>query len=393
MTDKDSIDAPVSVVVPAKDEARTIVRVIETMAALPKIDEVIVVDNNSTDETASVAAAAGARVVAEAQPGMGHAIRAGFIAARNDWVIKVDADLDRFDMSLFSRMIEARAPGVGLVKGIWQDPRDPMPMTRYLVIPALRQMYPGLGGLLAPNSGIYAFDRSLIALPELVGSYAADLDVLLRVHASGAGVAEADIGRIANNPRDPSHYASMTEVIMGFFLRKRDLRITEEIVVLAESATQVITGCLGRLVAHLRAGGRVTVFLRNPGSSAGRVLNEALQVFPTAAVRPFGDAAGFRPADTSSCLHLIAPHPSTGQQDGVRTALAMQEALDVDADILLLSVDPDGYEIADFRADTGLDIAEGLAVKQAALARLDRGNSDALPREVFETYLPSGDIS
>ena len=247
---------PVSVIVPARNEAATIARVIETMSAMPLVEEIVVVDNGSTDDTAEIATAAGGRVVTEARPGMGHAIRAGFIAARNDWVIKVDADLDRFDTSLFGRMIAARTPGVGLIKGLWQDPRDAMPMTRYLVMPALRQMFPALGGLNAPNSGIYAFDRSLTRA-------ARDHRGLRRRYRRDAARPRGRARRwqrsISDGPTTTRATARITapmsDTIMAFFLRQRDLQITREVVVLAETAAQVATGCLGTVASHARAGG------------------------------------------------------------------------------------------------------------------------------------------
>lgn len=70
----------VAAVIPARNEAGAIGRVI---AALPRdlVGQVIVVDNGSTDNTAAVATAAGARVVAEARPGYGRACAAGAVAA------------------------------------------------------------------------------------------------------------------------------------------------------------------------------------------------------------------------------------------------------------------------------------------------------------------------
>jgi hypothetical protein len=56
------------------------------------VDEVIVVDNASADGSAAAARAHGARVVAEAARGYGHAYRAGFAAAASDIIITMDAD-------------------------------------------------------------------------------------------------------------------------------------------------------------------------------------------------------------------------------------------------------------------------------------------------------------
>ena len=371
--------APISVVVPARNEAATIARVIETMRAMTLVEEVVVVDNGSTDETARVAAAAGGRVVAEARPGMGHAIRAGFIAARNDWVMKVDADLDRFDTSLFSRMIAARAPGVGLVKGQWQDPRDPMPMTRYLVMPALRQMFPALGGLNAPNSGIYAFDRSLIALPEIVGDYAADLDVMLRVHAAGAEVTEVDIGRLDNNLRDSAHYSAMSDTIMGFFLRQRDLRITEETVVLAETAEQVATGCLGTIASHARAGGRVNVFLENADTVAARALQAALHVYPTVQIGPLAGAITFCPAPSASGVRVIAPQGAGDEANPLQPALNLLAGRHAKTVLLM----PDGAADQPGQANTGFDIARGAQIKADLLRELGLPDRNLPLREGF----------
>ncbi|GLI26286.1 glycosyl transferase family A [Agromyces rhizosphaerae] len=55
-------------------------------------DEVVVVDNGSTDDTAAVAIAAGARVVREPRKGVLRATAAGFDAARGDVIGRLDAD-------------------------------------------------------------------------------------------------------------------------------------------------------------------------------------------------------------------------------------------------------------------------------------------------------------
>lgn len=57
-----------------------------------EVDEVIVVDNNSTDGTAEVARAHGARVVFEREPGYGRAYQAGFAVARSEILVTLDGD-------------------------------------------------------------------------------------------------------------------------------------------------------------------------------------------------------------------------------------------------------------------------------------------------------------
>lgn len=370
---------PVSVVIPARNEAQTIGSVIERLSGLGWVDEIVVVDNASTDGTAEAAAVAGARSIHEPEPGMGHAVRAGLRVARNDWVMKVDADLEGFDTARFSGLVQARAPGIGLIKGAWNDPGDDMPMTRLLVLPAIRLLFPGLAHLSAPNSGIYLVNRSLIAHQEIVGGYAADLDVMLRVHAAGAGVAEIDIGEIEHDPRDLSHYNAMAENIMALFLSRQEKRITEEMVVVAESAEQVIRNCLGVLADRSRSGGVVTVFLQKAGGDAADRLRAVLAPFPTARLRPMKDAMSFTTLRPNGRLRLIAPYPHESGGDALRTALRLRSQMPEDTELLLM---PDKGKA--FRADVTIEVGEGALVRQSALEQ--RGLKAGGSREVFQSF-------
>jgi len=80
-------------VVPALDEAQAIGAVVAALRAQPLIDRVIVVDNGSHDQTAMVAAAAGATVVSEPIRGYGRACHAGVAAAEGaDVIVLLDGD-------------------------------------------------------------------------------------------------------------------------------------------------------------------------------------------------------------------------------------------------------------------------------------------------------------
>ena len=80
----------ISVVIPCHNEEEGIVAVLEQMPSI--VDEVVVVDNCSTDGTARVAAERGARVVAERRKGYGVAFKTGFAAARGDVIVTMDGD-------------------------------------------------------------------------------------------------------------------------------------------------------------------------------------------------------------------------------------------------------------------------------------------------------------
>jgi glycosyltransferase involved in cell wall biosynthesis len=82
----------VSVVFPAYNEGGNIRRAVEDFFVPGVIDEVVVVDNNSRDMTATEAAAARARVVREARQGYGHALRRGLTEASGDLIILAEPD-------------------------------------------------------------------------------------------------------------------------------------------------------------------------------------------------------------------------------------------------------------------------------------------------------------
>jgi glycosyltransferase involved in cell wall biosynthesis len=87
----------ISFVIPAYNEAVNMVAVLDTIPHLALAQrslfaEVIVVDNNCTDDTAAIAEENGARVVPQPLRGYGNAYRAGISAAQGDVVITGDAD-------------------------------------------------------------------------------------------------------------------------------------------------------------------------------------------------------------------------------------------------------------------------------------------------------------
>jgi glycosyltransferase involved in cell wall biosynthesis len=101
-------DCRVTVVLPCLNEAASLPGVLD---ALPPGYRALVVDNNSTDDTAAVARAHGADVVAEAQPGYGAAVHAGVVAATTELVAVLDGDgsLDPAELPALVADVEAGA--------------------------------------------------------------------------------------------------------------------------------------------------------------------------------------------------------------------------------------------------------------------------------------------
>jgi dolichol-phosphate mannosyltransferase len=93
------LDVSISVVVPARNEARRLGRCLAALAADPAVTEVLVVDDESTDDTGEVARGHGARVVSgrplpPTWAGKAWALQQGLEAATGEWVVTLDADAE-----------------------------------------------------------------------------------------------------------------------------------------------------------------------------------------------------------------------------------------------------------------------------------------------------------
>jgi glycosyltransferase involved in cell wall biosynthesis len=113
-----SDDPRISVVIPALNEAENLPYVLPRLPA--EVDEVVLVDGHSTDDTVAVACRLlpGIRIVTQAQgrPGKGEALRAGFAACTGDIIVMLDADgsTDPAEIPLFVGGLRA---GADFVKG------------------------------------------------------------------------------------------------------------------------------------------------------------------------------------------------------------------------------------------------------------------------------------
>lgn len=207
----------VSVVLPALNEEATvgdIVRVIrrELMTeAVPLVDELVVIDSGSTDRTAEVAAAAGARVVARdailpripAVPGKGEVLWRSLMVTEGDIVCFVDADLRDFSADFVTGIVGPLLtdPDVDFVKAMYDRPLGDTPgqggrVTELVARPLLNLHWPQLAGFVQPLGGEYAARRSLLErLPFPVG-YGVELGLLVdALHTVGLdALAQVDVG-------------------------------------------------------------------------------------------------------------------------------------------------------------------------------------------------------
>ena len=206
----------VAVCVPAHNEASTVAGVVRAVrdphlratGGSGLVDEVLVVDDGSTDATADVAQAAGARVLRLPQRvGKGGAMRAGLDATDGEILVFLDADVENttgaFVTSLLGPLLapEGQAPDVALVKGFYERPLGGSPtgggrVNELVARPVLDVLFPSLAGVRQPLAGETAAPRWVLEKVGLDPGYGVEMGLLLDVAArlGVSAIAQVDLG-------------------------------------------------------------------------------------------------------------------------------------------------------------------------------------------------------
>ncbi|HET8560221.1 MAG TPA: glucosyl-3-phosphoglycerate synthase [Marmoricola sp.] len=209
----------VSLVVPARNEAATVGDVVSRVRdalvdTVALLDEIVVIDSDSTDDTYAVATDAGASVFRSAEirpdlgsvPGKGEAMWKSLFVARGDLLVFMDADLLDWDTHFVPGLLGPLLtdPDVALVKGFYERPGlgtlEGGRVTELVARPLIAIAFPELAGLVQPLAGEWAVRRSLFASLNVPTGYAVELAALVDT-ASTLGVdaiAQVDLGRRAH---------------------------------------------------------------------------------------------------------------------------------------------------------------------------------------------------
>jgi glucosyl-3-phosphoglycerate synthase len=213
---KTRVGSRISVCLPACNEEATIGEIVATvradlMEAVPLVDELIVVDDGSTDATAAVAAGEGARVVAESEVlaqagpgfGKGNALWKSLFVSSGDLVCWLDADVRNFGPHFVTRLVEPLLtdPGTGFVKAYYRRPlhgeRDGGGRVTELVArPLISHLFPKLAHIVQPLAGEYAGRRSVLEAIPFVQGWGVEIGLLIDVmeHAGVEAIAQVDLG-------------------------------------------------------------------------------------------------------------------------------------------------------------------------------------------------------
>jgi glucosyl-3-phosphoglycerate synthase len=213
----------VSVCLPARECAATIGPIVATLSAMRDrgaIDEVVVIDADSADGTAEIAAGAGAAVYQETElmpqygpvAGKGDAMWRALSVLDGELVCFLDADVHEFPphypIGLLGPLLELDE--VQFVKAHYRRPfqhgdvvvADGGGRVNHLLArPALAIFYPALAGVRQPLAGEIAARRSLLERLPFATGYGVEIAMLLDVHdAVGLdGIAQVDLERHRNS--------------------------------------------------------------------------------------------------------------------------------------------------------------------------------------------------
>ena len=239
--------ARISVVIPARNEERTIAGVVGALRSalverIPLIDEVVVIDSDSADRTAAAAAKAGATVHGARDiapelggyPGKGEALWKSLLVTEGDLLVFIDADLTEwgphFVTGLLGPLLED--PGVQLVKGFYariavgtdgSTSTEGGRVTELVARPLLSLWWPELSGVIQPLAGEWAARRELMQSLSIPVGYGVELSTLLDTAAMHGldAIAQVDLGSRGHKHQTDHDLALMAAELLIVAERRR----------------------------------------------------------------------------------------------------------------------------------------------------------------------------
>lgn len=231
----------ISVCIPARDEEATVGQIVacirrELVEAAAVVDEIIVMDDGSTDATAAVATAAGATVYSTQDVladfsghGKGQAMWKAVHVSSGDVVVFCDADVRGFDPGFVLGLagpLLAR-DDVTFAKGFYDRPVAGAPdgggrVTELMARPLISVFFPHLADLAQPLSGECGAHRHVLESLPFAGGYGVDLGLLIDVtdRYGNAGLVQCDLGERVHRNRTLAELGPQSLAILQVALER-----------------------------------------------------------------------------------------------------------------------------------------------------------------------------
>ena len=247
---KEKAGLTVSVGLPALNEEKTLGLVIKRiksalMDRVPLIDQLVVIDSDSTDRTVEIAADLGVPVFRHSQilpevgtyRGKGEALWKSLHVLDGDIVAWIDTDISniqpRFVYGLLGPLL--REPRIQYVKGFYQRPireGDKLipegggRVTELMARPLINLFFPELSGMIQPLSGEYAGRRALLESVPFFTGYAVEIGLLIDIiEAHGLpAIGQVDLERRIHRNQPLGNLSQMSYVILQGAIRKLEER-------------------------------------------------------------------------------------------------------------------------------------------------------------------------
>jgi glucosyl-3-phosphoglycerate synthase len=235
-----------SVCVPALNEEATVGTIVETirtqlMDRVPLIDELVVIDSASSDDTVKAARAAGADVYqdreilpqVEPMAGKGEALWKSLFVLRGDVILWLDADITNFDPRFVCGPLGPilTDPAVSYVKSFYRRPIEGAGdhkqleggrVTELAARPLINMFWPHLAGLIQPLAGEYAGRRSVLEQVPFCTGYGVEIGLLIDI-AERFGIdvmAQVDLEERTHRNRPIGELSRMAFAVLHAALRR-----------------------------------------------------------------------------------------------------------------------------------------------------------------------------
>ncbi len=251
----------VSVCLPARNEAATVGTIVSTLRdellRTGVIDEVVVIDDHSTDDTAAVAEASGAVVYDSASVlpsyggghGKGEVLWKSLYVTEGDIVIWCDADISQFGSRFVTGLLGPLLcePDVDLAKGYYHRPEFEREgggrVTELVARPLMSLLFPELTPLYQPLSGEYGGRRSVLERLPFVQGYGVDMGLLIDLSQrfGVSGLVQVDLDVRHHRNRSLSDLSPQALAIVQTMLRRVDPTLVPSVADLIRPGTDDVT--------------------------------------------------------------------------------------------------------------------------------------------------------